>query len=280
MLQQPLEGKPCGAREPGHGAEAYVALEPASVAALRPGSTDDGKGSGLESRRQTRDLTPQGLVRCLLAGVSAGTCGCGREPTARQWSTVAELSATAGHPSSHTVLAAVALAFLPRRRPGGARAPPRGVIAEEADGAQPHAQRVRSDAGPPRLASHLPASCWVPGDRARGRDDRSGGIAGARWTSSSRPVPLVLQERSRSLDPRSSCSRAAARDRSVFFDEEEARSTTSADRAAYWSVQVLGSTAASPSEGRLERRRDRRGCRRTIRARAGTTRGACSRSPR
>ena len=59
-----------------------------------PASTDDGKGSGLESRIKTRDLTPQGSVRCLLTEGGAGTAVAGGSAAARQWATVSLLAAT------------------------------------------------------------------------------------------------------------------------------------------------------------------------------------------
>jgi phosphonate transport system substrate-binding protein len=190
-------------------------------------------------------------VRCLLTRGGAGTCGCGREPTARQWSTVSLLAPPAGQPSSRAILAAVALALLaaPGAFAQGARAPLRlGVIAEEQN--EPDRMLNVFAAMLARLRERLAPSGVDVGDLviARDVDDLSQRLARGEVELVIETVfpTLVLQERSRSLEPALVVVRRGQREyRSVFFTKKDAPIRGLADlRGRTLVLQVLRSTSA------------------------------------
>jgi len=172
--------------------------------------------------------------------------GCGSERSARQWASVSP-----GHPSSRAALAAGALALLaaPCAFAQVARAPFRlGVIAEE----QNEPDRMLSAFGEMlgRLRERLASSGVDVGDLviARDLDDLSQRLARGEVEFVIETVfpTLVLQERSRRLDPALVVLRRGQREyRSVFFTKKDAPIHALADlRGRTLVLQVLRSTSA------------------------------------
>jgi phosphonate transport system substrate-binding protein len=198
-----------------------------------------------------QDLTPVRPHMLPPAGSGPAASGCGSARPARQWAPVSLFQRPTGHPLARVALAAGALSLIgaPHALAQGARAPLRlGVIAEEPN--EPDRMlRVFGDMLA-RLRERLVPSGVDVGDLviARDLDDLSGRLARGEVEFVIETVfpTLVLQERSRRLDPALVVVRRGQREyRSVFFTKKDGPIHTLADlRGRTLVLQVLRSTSA------------------------------------